>query len=100
MKHIRLPSGEFVEERRNGNGVSKLVWTTMLSACGVVFIGFMAWMTSMNSHLTNVEATMNLRWERLSAVETTVKAIEPRLIRIEEKIDRFTTQKYRANEGK
>ena len=96
MKHIRLPSGEYVENRRNGTA-SKLVWTTMLSACGVIFIGFMAWMTSMNSHLTNVEATMNLRWERLSAVETTVKAIEPRLIRIEEKIDRFAIQKTRTN---
>ena len=92
MKHVRLPSGEYVTDRRNGTA-SKLVWTTMLSACGVIFIGFMAWMTSMNSHLTNVEATMNLRWERLSAVETTVKALEPRLIRIEEKIDRFAVQK-------
>jgi len=99
MKHVRLPSGEYVTDRRNGTA-SKLVWTTMLSACGVVFIGFMAWMTSMNDHIANVEATMNLRWERLSAVETTVKAIEPRLIRIEEKIDRFATQKARANGAK
>ena len=99
MKHIRLPSGEYVENRRNGTA-SKLVWTTMLSACGVIFIGFMAWMTSMNGHISAVEATMNLRWERLSAVETTVKAIEPRLIRIEEKIDRFATQKARTNGGK
>ena len=91
MKHIRLPSGEYVENRRNGT-TSKLIWTTMLSACGVVFIGFMAWMNNMNGHLTNVEATMNMRWERLAAVETTVKAIEPRLIRIEDKIDQFATK--------
>ena len=97
MKHVRLPSGEYVTDRRNGTA-SKLVWTTMLSACGVIFIGFMAWMTSMNDHIANVEATMNLRWERLSAVETTVKAIEPRLIRIEDKIDKFATKQ--KNGGK
>ena len=91
MKHIRLPSGEYVEDRRNGTA-SKLIWTTMLGACGIVFIGFMAWMNNMSGHISNVEATMNMRWERLAAVETTVKAIEPRLIRIEDKIDRFTTK--------
>lgn len=100
MKHIRLPSGEYVEDRRNGNGTSKLVWTTMTAACGVVVAGSMAWMNSMSWHITNVEATMNMRWERLSAVETTVKAIEPRLVRIEDKIDRLATQKPRANEAK
>ena len=92
MKHIRLPSGEYVEDRRNGTA-SKLVWTTMTAACGVVVVGFMAWMNSMSGHITQVEAVMNMRWERLAAVETTVKAIEPRLIRIEEKIDRFAMQK-------
>lgn len=93
MKHIRLPSGEFVEERRNGNGASKLIWTTMLAACGVVFIGFMAWMNSISGHITSVEATMNLRWERLAAVETTVKSIESRLLRIDDKLDTILGRK-------
>lgn len=93
MKHIRLPSGEFVEERRNGNGASKLVWTTMISACGIVFIGFMAWMTSMNGHISQVEATMNLRWERLAAVETAVKNLETQLSRVETKVDKLLAKK-------
>ena len=59
----------------------------MVSACGIVFIGFMAWMTSMNGHISQVEATMNLRWERLASVETAVKNLESRLIRIEDKVD-------------
>ena len=88
MKHIRLPSGEYVEDRRNGTA-SKLVWTTMLGACGIVFIGFMAWMTSMNGHISAVEATMNMRWERLAAVETAVNGLESRLIRIEDKVDKL-----------
>ena len=93
MKHIRLPSGEYVEDRRNGNGTSKLVWTTMTAACGIVFIGFMAWMTSMNGHISSVEATMNMRWERLAAVENAVKNVESRLIRIEDKIDHLMDKK-------
>ena len=86
MKHIRLPSGEFVEDRRNGTA-SKLVWTTMVSACGIVFIGFMAWMTSMNGHISQVDATMTLRGERLAALETIINGLEFRLIRIEDKVD-------------
>ena len=65
----------------------------MTAACGIVFIGFMAWMTSMNGHISSVEATMNMRWERLAAVENAVKNVESRLIRIEDKIDYLVNKK-------
>ena len=92
MKHIRLPSGEYVEDRRNGLA-SRLVWTTMVSACGVVFLGFTAWMTSMNGHIAQVEATMNSRGERLATVETSMTGMESRLIRIEDKVDKLLGKK-------
>ena len=65
----------------------------MIAACGVVFIGFMAWMSNMNGHISNVEATMNMRWERLASVETAVKSLDSRLIRIEDKLDHLMGKK-------
>ena len=74
--------------RHNGNGDGhKLMWITMTSSCGIVFIGFMAWMTSMNTRLTSIDGIMALRGERVAALESVVKETNNRLSRMEDKID-------------
>lgn len=87
------------ECRRITNGSSKLVWTTMLGACGIVFIGFMAWMTSMNVKLGALEASATTQAvavaERVSTLETVVKTVDVRLTRIEQKLDQLIERKLR-----
>lgn len=71
----------------NGDG-KKLVWTIMVASCGVVFIGFMAWMTAMQSSIGRLSDTSSLRAERLAALESNVGAINGRLLNIEAKLDK------------
>ena len=81
------------ECRRNGNGTSKLVWTIAMSSCGVVFVGFMAWMTNMNGKISSLEASTTTQAittnGRMSVLETVVQTVDARIARIETKIDQL-----------
>lgn len=77
------------------NGSAKLIWTLAISSSGVVFIGLMAWMTSMNTNLASLELTSMSRGERLAALETIVGMVDNRLGRMEEKIDELIQKEKR-----
>ena len=68
----------------------------MISACGVVFIGFLAWMTSMNNKVEAMASIDNRREGQVSMLLQGMKDTEgrfgnmtARLDRIEDKIDRL-----------
>ena len=81
------------ECRRNGNGAGKLVWTLAMSSCGVIFVGFMAWMTNMNGKISSLEAAATTQAittnGRMSVLETVVQTVDSRIARIETKIDQL-----------
>ena len=81
------------ECRRNGNGMGKLIWTLAISSCGVVFIGFMTWMTSLNGKISSLEAAATTQAVttngRMSVLETVVQTVDARIARIETKIDQL-----------
>ena len=81
------------ECRRNGNGTGKLVWTIAMSSCGVIFVGFMAWMTSMTGKISSLEASTTTQAitsaSRMSVLETVVQTVDSRIARMETKIDQL-----------
>lgn len=81
------------ECRRMSNGTPKLIWTLAMSACGVVFIGFMAWMTTMNSSISSLEASVTsqavVSSSRMSVLEAVVQTVDTRLTRMEGKLDQL-----------
>ena len=84
------------ECRRHANGANKLVWTVMVAACGVIFIGFMTWMTSLNSKVEAMVQTDQRREGQVSKLLQSMEdadgrfgALNVRLDRMEDKIDRL-----------
>ena len=75
-------------ECRRSNGASKLVWTLMVSACGLVVTGGLLWMTNLSGRTSVAEAMLAVRGERLSKMEQAVQTIDTRLTRIEDKLDK------------
>lgn len=71
----------------NGNGANKLIWSIMLSACGLLATGMLVWLTSLSERATVSEAVLASRSERISSLEAATASIDRRLSRIEAKLD-------------
>ena len=84
-------------ERRVRNGSSKLIWWMMASACGVVFLGFMGWMTALQSDV-NAMNDLNLTREgQIATLTTQVGQLITQQGRMEEKIDQLLERKGRRD---
>ena len=85
------------ECRRMANGTQKLIWTLAISACGVVFIGFMGWMTNMNGKISSLDTSLTTQAitsaSRMSVLETVVQTVNVRLSRMEGKLDQLVERK-------
>ena len=93
MKVIKLPDGQEIMERRNGNGTSKLVYWMMTTAVALVVMGGMGWMTHMSNAIAEVQVLSAHRGERLSTIEANYLGINTRLTRIEQKVDTLLERK-------
>jgi len=81
-------SAAYQGECRRTNGSNKLVWTLAMSASGVVFVGFMAWMTSLTGKVDVHASTLAALAEGQNATERRFAGLDARLVRIEDKLDR------------
>lgn len=88
------------ECRREHNGLSKLTWTVMLAACGVVFIGYTGWMANLTSKIDTIQAMSLTREGHLGSVMSQLVDVKGRqdrletyLARIEHKIDTLAEKK-------
>ena len=84
------------ECRRAPNGLQRLLWTIMVSACGVVFIGYSGWMIHLSNQLNVLQSMSLTREGHLSTLITQMGEIgariernETRMIRLEDKMDRL-----------
>ena len=80
-------------ECRRSNGTGKLVWTIMVSSCGLVSAGLILWLLNLSGRTTTAEATLSSQAVtnagRFSTLETMVRLIDVRQIDMNRKLDQL-----------
>ena len=74
-RQITLPSGDTCEDRRMANGSSKLIWTIMVSACGLLVAGIVWWMLMTHSKVEAFSLANTEVQVRLATIETRLEAV-------------------------
>ena len=80
-------------DRRQVNGMFKLIWWMLGIASTVILTGVAAWMTTIQFEIRQAVAFQQTRSERLVTLETIVNNLDKRLTGIEVKLDLLLERK-------
>lgn len=91
-KHVQLPNGQNIEERRNGNGSSKIIWTTMVGAVGIIVTFSFLYVQHVEAGFNNLHITDETTISRVTRLEEQYSAILDRLNRIDSRLENMEKQ--------